>query len=442
MTAEIVIMNKEAVALAADSAITTIGKRGPKIFTSANKIFALSRHAPIGIMVYGTYSFMEVPWEIIIKNYRSKLKSKEFNTLKEYSDDFLDFLKQEKKLYPESVQKNHFKQYVYFYFFQIKKLIRKKIYQWIIKNKKIPTKEIEDIVSEIIKEHHKKLKGAKTIPNLPKNHKEQCKKKYGKIIEEAKKDIFEVLPITQSLSRLLIELALNLFSKIPEKIFPPDVSGIVIAGFGYNDMFPSLQSFLIEGVVNNVLQYRKHLENIIDFEKNIGTVVPFAQQEMVWAFMEGVNPDYEQEIERYFSLVCDEYPKIIIENINKIDNKEREELKEKLKKYSNYWKEQCKKRLKEYRREKYVNPVVRIVAMLSKDELAAMAGSLVSLTSFKKRVTIEAETVGGPIDVAIISKGDGFIWVKRKLYFKPELNPRFFEKYKKEVISDERGPKK
>jgi hypothetical protein len=26
----------------------------------------------------------------------------------------------------------------------------------------------------------------------------------------------------------------------------------------------------------------------------------------------------------------------------------------------------------------------------------------------------------------IISKGDGFIWIKRKHYFDPRLNPRFF----------------
>jgi len=442
MTAEIVIMNKEAVAIAADSAVTVIGKRGPKTFNYANKIFALSRYSPVGIMVYGTYSFMEVPWEIIIKNYRNKLKNKKFNTLKEYSDDFLDFLKQEKQLYPESVQKNHVKRYVYLYFLQIKNLIRKKTYQLVIKNKKIPIKEIEDIVSETIKEHHRKLKEAKTIPNLPKNHKEQCEKKYGKIIEEVKKHAFENLPINQSLSRLLIEIALNLFSKMPKKIFPLDLSGIVITGFGYNEMFPSVQSFLIEGVVNNVLQYRKHLEKNINFEDNIATVMPFAQQEMVITFMEGVHPGYEQEIERYISLICDEYPKIIIENINKLENEEKVELKEKLKKISNEWKEQCKKRLEEYKREKYVNPVISIVAMLSKNELAAMAESFVSLTILKKSITIEAETVGGPIDVAIISKGDGFIWVKRKHYFKPELNPQFFARYKKEVKSGEKGQKK
>jgi hypothetical protein len=65
------------------------------------------------------------------------------------------------------------------------------------------------------------------------------------------------------------------------------------------------------------------------------------------------------------------------------------------------------------------------VAFLPKDELAAMAESLVNLTSFKRRVSIDPETVGGQIDVAVISKGDGFIWIKRKHYFDIGKNPHF-----------------
>jgi len=51
-----------------------------------------------------------------------------------------------------------------------------------------------------------------------------------------------------------------------------------------------------------------------------------------------------------------------------------------------------------------------------------MAEALVSLTSLKRRVSMEEESVGGPVDVAVVSKGDGFIWIKRKHYFDPLLN--------------------
>jgi len=47
----------------------------------------------------------------------------------------------------------------------------------------------------------------------------------------------------------------------------------------------------------------------------------------------------------------------------------------------------------------------------------------------KRKMSQGIETVGGPIDVAVISKGDGFVWIKRKHYFKPELNVPFLENY-------------
>jgi len=76
--------------------------------------------------------------------------------------------------------------------------------------------------------------------------------------------------------------------------------------------------------------------------------------------------------------------------------------------------------------------------MLPKDELALMAESLVNLTCLRRKFTTDRETVGGPIDVAVISKGDGFVWIKRKHYFKQELNPQFFANYYKET-SDEQS---
>jgi hypothetical protein len=63
--------------------------------------------------------------------------------------------------------------------------------------------------------------------------------------------------------------------------------------------------------------------------------------------------------------------------------------------------------------------------------MAAMAESLVHITSLRRRISLNAETVGGPIDVALISKGDGLVWIKRKHYFDSELNPAFMQNYLK-----------
>lgn len=74
-----------------------------------------------------------------------------------------------------------------------------------------------------------------------------------------------------------------------------------------------------------------------------------------------------------------------------------------------------------------------MISILPKDELAHVAESLLALTSLHRRISRDMETVGGPIDVAVISKGDGFIWLKRKHYFKPELNPQFGLNYMRDA---------
>uniref|UniRef100_UPI0040476E04 hypothetical protein n=1 Tax=Roseivirga sp. TaxID=1964215 RepID=UPI0040476E04 len=75
MTAVVGILNKNAVAIAADSAVTIGGGNGRKILNKANKVFTLSKTHPVGVMIYSSASFMQTPWEIIIKIYRKQLGS-------------------------------------------------------------------------------------------------------------------------------------------------------------------------------------------------------------------------------------------------------------------------------------------------------------------------------------------------------------------------------
>jgi len=431
MTAQVVIMNKEAIALASDSAVTTTGESGQKIFTSANKLFTLSKYHPVGIMVYGGATFMAVPWETIIKVYRNKLGKKKFKTLREYASNFIKFLDNGNPLFPDPVQKDYLHSSIHAYFNFIKGEITEKVRAEINKEGKISAEQIEQIVSEIIKRHYEKWDKTDNIPSIPRSFNKNIIDKYGEIIVKAIKEIFEELPISKSNSNRLTKTAAALFTKFPEGIEKKDISGVVIAGFGEKDTFPSLESFHMEGIVDNKLKYKKHGSAEINFQTG-ASIIAFAQREMVATFMEGVDPYLEKHIEGYLSEIFDKYPEIIVENMGKSDDNEKRLLKKKLKDVSSKIFKDYQQHIRAYVRKKYVDPVIRVVTMLPKDELAAMVETLVNLTSFKRKVTMESETVGGPIDVAVISKGDGFIWIKRKHYFKPELNPKFFANYYKE----------
>ncbi|MEM0993961.1 MAG: hypothetical protein AAGI49_13060, partial [Bacteroidota bacterium] len=105
MTAVAGILNKQAVAIAADSAVTISGENGRKIFNTANKIFTLSKRHPVGVAIYNSASFMSIPWETIIKMYRRRLKDDFFDTVEEYQKDFIDYLREQNFFTSEDYQK-------------------------------------------------------------------------------------------------------------------------------------------------------------------------------------------------------------------------------------------------------------------------------------------------------------------------------------------------
>jgi ribosomal protein S15P/S13E len=51
---------------------------------------------------------------------------------------------------------------------------------------------------------------------------------------------------------------------------------------------------------------------------------------------------------------------------------------------------------------------------MSPKDLAMLAESLVNLSVIRKKYSMDDETVSDPVDVAIITKKDGFQWIKKK----------------------------
>jgi hypothetical protein len=193
MTSEILIMNKEAVALAADSAVTYRTEKQSKIFTSANKIFALSKYYPVGIMVYGDASFMDVPWETIIKEYRNALGKKGFGSLEEYAENFIFFIEKEDSLSSEPLQKKYVDEFVHSYFNFLKKQIEQNAQKLIQEKKDISENEFNKIISKTIKQHYKLWKNEDILPSIPKNHIQNLIKEYRSIFNKARDDVFEEL---------------------------------------------------------------------------------------------------------------------------------------------------------------------------------------------------------------------------------------------------------
>jgi hypothetical protein len=165
-------------------------------------------------------------------------------------------------------------------------------------------------------------------------------------------------------------------------------------------------------------------------ETNAAVIIPFAQAEIVYRFIRGIDPGYKRELNSLLrNLLTTEYPeRIVREFAGRTTEEERRNVQAELIRIGRAIVDNFDSHWADWEHNKFVEPVLDIVGDLPKDDLAAMAEPLVNLTSFKRRITAEAETVGGPIDVAVISKRDGFVWIIKEALLSESSKPSFLRK--------------
>jgi hypothetical protein len=424
-------MNKIAIALAADSAVTVGSDQQTKVFNTASKLFGLSRHCPVGIMVYGNAEFMGIPWETIIKIFRDKLGTCRQNTLKEYSDSFIAFLNKPNPLFPEDQQVKYMELTVWAFLKQLKKAIDEKTDAYIKDQGSNGNLEDGQIASELIEEHLQRLESLSDVYTAPEEYAQSILLRYQEKIDSLIVRVMDNTIIPENALAKLKKVTTLLFSKSEFDNPIYGRSGIVIAGFGDEEIFPSYVNLTLEGVLLDKLKYKLEHESRITFD-NVAAIKAFAQKEMVTTFMEGIDPTYSNYLRDWLAEILYSYPDAIMEAIPGLSEEQKAQVLEKIRNDATEIFKRFLSERTQYIRNNQVQPIIDTVESLPKDELAAMAESLVNLTSFKRKVTLNAETVGGPIDVAVISKGDGFVWIKRKHYFDAGFNPHFLAKYYQE----------
>lgn len=421
MTAVIGILNKTGVALAADSAVTVTGANKNKIYNTANKIFTLSKYKPIGIMIYNSANFMTIPWETIIKLYRDDLGENTFEGVKDYQNDFVKYLEKNNYFISLEDQKVNFRGFVNWNLEILKNEAQKNIDRSKSEDKQI--KDITENIVRLVNENVKNLRKNKDLAETFKDYKIDNFKEFAReIVEEIFNTTFEGIDFPRNFIDLIIE---QYYHHFRSKNYLGAWSGLVFAGFGDKDIYPSICSIKVAEVLDNRLRYFVDKEHKIS-NSNTGSIVPYAQTDVIQTIIEGVNPELENTYVKTFELLIRKYNNLISDIVKNVSKDIAKRIKDVdlsglISEYQN--------ELLKVKQIKQIAPTVQTVAILSKEDLAEMAESLIYLTYLKRRISSDEESVGGPIDVAIISKGDGFIWKKRKHYFDPNLNIHFFDNY-------------
>jgi hypothetical protein len=427
MTAVLGILNKQAVAIAADSAVTVGGPDNHKIFNRANKVFTLSKRHPVGIMLYNSASFMSTPWETIIKIYRNKIEDTSFPTLREYQINFLEFLASKNYFTTEEMQMNYFASFTL-------NIIDSTINEIAKSNRGLfdnPSEENKQQFITLFEQQLNSLKGSwQTNSNICPEFESYSFADFKNFSDSIFNEIIDNrfnqngFSLSAPIEEMLKE-SIYYILKAKENI--SNYTGLVFTGFGEDEIYPQLIPLNVSMVFDNKLRYFVDEPNCASIsDLNSGAVRPFAQTDVINTILSGVDPLLDNTYLENFGSLFDKYNRLILDAIGDSNPLLTEQINslETFKLMEEY-----DEMNKQIRKENYINPLMNAVSYLSKEDLAEMAESLIYLTYLKRRITNAEESVGGPVDVAIISKGDGFIWIKRKHYFKPELNQFFFDNY-------------
>lgn len=424
MTAIVGTINRRGVAFAADSAATHSLSQVHKITNHANKIFELSRFHPVGICICGNVDFLGLPWEEIFKMYRKTLGATKFDNLKDYTTNFFHFVKNDilSKFAPDQLNLLSFIVNEY-----LKEIIR------LAKERATSDEESNDVSERLIPHMIEEMKQLYSIYST--------KKKCDDFIDYTLEDFRHY---SNSVINGIIDSVINSSENLDEfkNIFTESLFYIVISiihvyttttelvfwGFGENDLFPSYYSFVISAALDGRIKYSNkstyEVSNI-----NNACVEPFAQTDVANTVIRGIDDDLRKRFYDFYKssiltfrdsvmsvLSTAGAPKELLDAMGNMD--------------VDLYAQTFMQGMDQYIQINYIDKLVKTVSYLSKEDLADMAESLVRMTYLKRRITSEEESVGGPVDVAVITKGDGFIWLKRKHYFNPDLNPHYFERSK------------
>lgn len=400
MTCEICVMNRYAAVLAADSASTVTewvdDRLETRYFKGANKIFQLSHHQPVGVMIFNSADLLHVPWEILIKGFRDELGTDSFDDLDGYAGRFFSFLDGNTRYFSEAAQQE-----------QIAAAAQRAAVRFVFS-------AVDDLAALSDSGNVLKLQNAirarqaatETMPlprRLPESLLQAAHAKHRDAISQKFGDyLLLAAPIRQSLAAL----ALNEVFKRPEDFL--GTAGLVFTGFGNNDIFPRMVEYRSSGMLGGRQIIDEVKREAID-PNTPAALNAFAQTSMSDTFTLGFSKDIYIALMDSLSVKLQEFAQALCRATGSDPARVAglyEMISHTSSGISDNWFDRA--------RREHADPLKRVLGALPVNEIAELAETLINLQALKEKVTKPSASVGGPVDVAAITRNEGFVWIKRK----------------------------
>jgi hypothetical protein len=397
MSSAVTIMNRIGVAIAADSASTiTSGTKNSAILNNAQKVFSLGRINQFGVVNVGNPTINGIPVELLIKRYGNYLEDNNIRL-----EDVTDCTTKFHNFIYQNISN-----------FEIDVAEKDKV---IAIASDIVTSLYPDYFKDIIEEDDSgeldwHTIHQRAISNMQNDYfdddYDEDEARYG--MDHYEDLITEV--VQHQVPHLDEETIYQLIYFIASALYNYKIHNCTLSFIGYGTKKEYPEELVIEyyGYYHNILQMNTIKHNTVSNESEIN-LNTLAQNDAIQSFLDGAPEDFMYEIHGFFvhqvyeqcKDLANVWPDNKLELIDSLMNQLRENAYK-------YQFEATKTRWQE---------LYGAIRFMTPKDLARFANNLIELTSLKRKHVLDdelARTVGGPTDVAIITKSNGFHWIKDK----------------------------
>jgi hypothetical protein len=409
MTAEIILMNKSALAVAADRAATAYG-RGRLQISETEKIFPLGDNIPVVAMIYGAAEILDHPWATLIDMYRSQRKPQTLDRVEQYAEEFFRFLESRTELFPAERQIEDYG------------FIVQQIYAMILHRAKVlievagamekrdvsPVQALKAAIVDVHRDYRLDADG-KERPNVSifsGVKAEAIFREHQQMIDDIIKGIFRKRNILSDEKAVLMLRQIAVYALIKDR-FHEIHSGVVFAGFGDKDLYPASAEYFVSTVYKNRLKAKRYELARVAPSEVPARVLLFADADATFSFVTGIDEEIFDLLLSFSEYLFEGVPAGLLED-SRLPREARGAINQFVQnEFSPIYHVMLREGLEQYIQDHRIVPLHEMVAVSGNRDLVERASDFVRLNILQKQVRGLDQTVGGGVDTVLITKSKG-----------------------------------
>ena len=426
MTAVVGLLNKRGVAIAADSAVTrSRGRKGTKCTKNGSKMLRLSNAVPVSVMLTGNGDYICNPWDVIVRRYRQQRGDIQHATVEACMHDFFLYIADTDIFWNETLVTNRWINNILDWIFET----ANDNIDWEIKRKKddgtyVRPKGYLNAFLKQLKIGQRVITRNGKCPQFESYTIEQFREYAKPVIDDYFNELqredddmpFKQIYPKDFLDAIREEVEVTLMEQLTRCMEDHDASStLVFSGYGSEQEYPSLVAAHVCEGINHRVNYYVDPKNIVCIsDERPVAYCPFAQRDVMMSLIRGQHRSWLGRVMNYTEHFYEKAESNLFSEKAEEQDLEFQTMLSEVK---------CDDIIVKFNKsvisllDKNQREWLKTLEQYDIKSMAALAQSLIDLTGFQRILTFEQEGVGGPVDVAVITKNDGFTWLSRKSWY-------------------------